>query len=122
MGVCAVVKVYLNHVTVLSCIAAAVVTMGFTATHSAFASAPNSWLVGYPAEPTQDAPKTTPPQGPGPADPNKSMSKELQKQNGVLAPPNAGDPDIRKPVPEGFESDMPVITPPTLGKDQTLEK
>jgi hypothetical protein len=40
----------------------------------------------------------------------------------VIAPPDAGDADIRKPVPEGFESDMPVIAPPSSGNDQTLEK
>jgi hypothetical protein len=125
--VSAVVKVCvnygpLNYGPLHVCFATAVILVSYAATTLASAAAPNHLLAGYTTEPAQDGPQTPPPQGPGPTDPNKSISKELQKQNGVLAPPNAGDPDIRKPVPEGFESDMPVIAPPTPGKDQTLEK
>ncbi len=89
---------------------------------SAQASSPTSvHLAEYTVERIEDGSRVPPIQGQGSGDPNKPLSKELQKQNGILSPPDTGDPDIRKPVPEDFESDMPVIQPPAAGKDQSFQ-
>lgn len=56
------------------------------------------------------------------SDKDKSLSEKLKESEGVLKPPSAGDPEIRKPIPESTNSNMPVIIPPgEPGGDPTIQ-
>ncbi len=48
----------------------------------------------------------------GGANPEDPLSKKLDAGEGVLEPPRGIDPEIRKPIPDGFEGKTPVIPPP----------
>jgi hypothetical protein len=71
-----------------------------------------------PAQGTQPPPEVMEPPGEhstppaDPSTPKEPLSKELEKGEGVLEPPRSIDPDIKKPVPKGFNSTTPVIPPP----------
>ncbi len=53
---------------------------------------------------------------------DESLSKELARTNGVVAPPPTGDDEIHKPVPVPEPNSTPVIPPPgTPGGDQRLQ-
>lgn len=54
--------------------------------------------------------------------PAPNLSKELKEKEGVITPPRGVDPEIKKPTPENFSSDMPVLRPPgEPGGDQSVQ-
>jgi hypothetical protein len=70
-----------------------------------------------------DEPKSTPPLTQAPSDPktndqpqplnrNQPLSEQLNKNEGVIPPPPSLDPELTKPAPPDFKSNMPVIPPP----------
>lgn len=69
------------------------------------------------------ADSTAPQADPGTAtDPKEPLSEKLHKDEGVITPPKGVDPEIKKPMPKDFESDMPVIAPPgEPGGDQGVQ-
>ena len=59
---------------------------------------------------TQEAPSSAPDQKPPPN--GESLSKKLDKNEGVLTPPSGVDPKIHKDPPADTGDRMPVIVPP----------
>ncbi len=54
--------------------------------------------------------------------PNESLSDQLDKDKGVIAPPPVGDSEILTPAPDPDPGTTPVIPPPgTPGGDQSIE-
>ena len=52
---------------------------------------------------------------------DKSLSERLARSDGVICPPEQGDPDIRQPAPQSG-GPMPVIPPPgSPGGDQSVQ-
>ena len=80
-----------------------------------------------PPQQTEQPPSTAgaaPEPGPPSSEANKtqSLSKQLEQGEGVIAPPPGIDPHLKKPTPEDFKSDMPIIPPPgEPGGDQTVQ-
>ena len=53
---------------------------------------------------------------------DESLSNELARTNGVVAPPPTGDEEIHKPAPVSEPNSTPVIPPPgTPGADQRVQ-
>ncbi len=58
----------------------------------------------------------------GDTKPDESLSKKLDKNDGVLTPPHNVDPGIHQPAPGHVGDDMPVIVPPgEPGGDQSVQ-
>lgn len=54
--------------------------------------------------------------------PDEPLSKKLNKNDGVLKPPENVDPGIHQPAPGHTGDDMPVIVPPgEPGGDQSVQ-
>jgi hypothetical protein len=65
---------------------------------------------------------TQKPDAKGNTDDNKTLSEKLKDNEGVIKPPPAGDPEIRKPPPDEGTAKMPVIIPPgEPGGDQSVQ-
>ncbi len=57
-----------------------------------------------------------------PGNPKQSLSEQLDESEGVIVPPKGVDPEIKLSPPEGFKSEMPVLTPPgDPGGDQSIQ-
>lgn len=66
-----------------------------------------------PADPAPDAGGDNPP---------SSLTEKLERNDGVLKPPTGIDPEIREPIPEDFNSSMPVIPPPNQSQENQIEQ
>ena len=56
------------------------------------------------------------------SDNSKPLSEKLKESEGVIKPPAAVDPEIRKPPPDTTGEKMPVIIPPgEPGGDQSVQ-
>lgn len=65
---------------------------------------------------------SAPPNTAATPDQDRSLSEKLKETEGVLKPPPAVDPEMRKPLPEAADFKMPVIIPPgEPGGDQTVQ-
>ena len=74
--------------------------------------APAPETVPEATEPPGDKAPAVPAPDAGGDNPPSSLTEKLDKSDGVLKPPTGVDPEIREPIPEDFNSDMPVIPPP----------
>jgi hypothetical protein len=98
-----------------ACIVGAAALGALLASHAALAQTPPEPAPPAPPEvmePPNENP--TPPSDPstGGAETPESLSKELDKGDGVIEPPRGIDPKIEKKVPPDFEGQTPVIPPP----------
>lgn len=83
-------------------------------------TAPAPPLATQPAQGSQN-PSEKPVVPAAPAPP-PSLSEKLHDSEGIVTPPPGVDPEIRKPTPHDFSSDMPVIAPPgEPGGDQNVQ-